>query len=77
MNVFGVTSNNKQWNQRCYLPLQTTGEVQAGIILQWPSAEARVRGRSRAGQPRGEIPSQLYPPQNPSQPPRDGAALRI
>lgn len=61
----------------CHLQLKITGEVQAGVVLQRAGAEARVRGRSGAGQPRGEIPSQLRPPQDPSQSPGDGAALWV
>ena len=62
----------------CHLQLKnTTGEVQAGVVLQRSGSEARVRGRSGAGESRGEIPSQLRPPQDSPQPPGGGAALWV
>lgn len=55
----------------------TTGEVQAGVVLQRSGSEARVRGRSGAGESRGEIPSQLRSPQDSPESPGGGAALWV
>lgn len=65
----------QKWMQN--VSFKTTGEVQAGVLLQWPGAEARLWGRTGAGQSRGEVPSQLRSPQDPPRPPGGGTAAGV